>query len=293
MEVVRVGVVAPAYINVALWVAQRQGFFHDEGLRVEQHVIGSTTGVTTALRAGTVDLAMTAPEGCIADAMSGGSLRLVAGLANKPPLSLIGLARHQRITDLRGGRIGTSSLHEGTRHLLEIMLADAALTYPRDYQFVLEGSHVARWQALQAGTIDAAAQLVPYNYLAEDAGFTNLGDLDSSIPHFAFSAVCADTATDTATDTGRLVRFLRALFGATLWFYDHVDEAAAIAAAETSMRCEYARRACRELAAKEVLAKDLRITPKAFAATADGGRGAGEGAGGAALDYSYLDEAVR
>src|ERR1044072_8264571 len=104
MEVVRVGVVAPAYINVALWVAQRQGFFHDEGLRVEQHVIGSTTGVTTALRTGTVDLAMTAPEGCIADATSGGSLRLVARLANKPPLSLIWLAPHQRITALRGGR---------------------------------------------------------------------------------------------------------------------------------------------------------------------------------------------
>jgi TRAP-type uncharacterized transport system substrate-binding protein len=52
------------------------------------------------------------------------------------------------------------------------MLAAHGLTYPGDYDFALEGSHVERWKALQAGTIDAALQMIPYDYLAADAGFT-------------------------------------------------------------------------------------------------------------------------
>ena len=38
------------------------------------------------------------------------------------------------------------------------MLAAHGLAYPDDYDFALEGSHIERWKALQAGTIDAALQ---------------------------------------------------------------------------------------------------------------------------------------
>ena len=175
MQEISVGVVAPAYVNIPLWVAQERGFLDRRGLRAVERIIGTTDGVTTALRQGEVDIALTAPEGSIADAVAGGSLRVVAGLIDRPPLSMIALPRHRTFGDLRGGRIGTSSLQEGTRHVAQRMLAAHGLTYPDDYDFALVGSHVERWKALQAGTIDAALQMIPYDYLAGDAGFTNLG----------------------------------------------------------------------------------------------------------------------
>jgi ABC-type nitrate/sulfonate/bicarbonate transport system substrate-binding protein len=287
---ITVGVVAPAYVNVPLWVAQRRGFFGAEGLAVTSRVIGTTEGTTRALRDGGVGLALTAPEGTIADAAAGGPLRVAAGLIDRPPLSLIALSRHRTVADLRGGLIGTSSLKEGTRHVAERMLAARGLSYPADYEWALEGSHVERWKALQAGAIDAALQMVPYDYIAEEAGFTNLGPVSED---FAFNAVCVRGDIDPAL----LIRFLRALALATEWFRGNVEEAAAVAAAETSAKDRHALRACRALAAEGVIPAGLRTGQAAFDAAVQalrlsGGLPEGHGDPGAALDYSCLEAAL-
>ena len=69
-------------------------------------------------------------------------------------------------------------------------MAAHGLHQPGDFQFVLAGAHPQRWEALKAGTLDAAIQLVPFNYVAEEAGFPNLGDVDDYVPDFLFCAVC-------------------------------------------------------------------------------------------------------
>jgi ABC-type nitrate/sulfonate/bicarbonate transport system substrate-binding protein len=287
---IAVGVVAPAYVNVPLWVAQHRGFLADQGLAADQRILGSTEAVTRALRAGEVDVALSSPEGSIADAAAGGPLRVVAGLADRPPLSMIALSRHRTFADLRGGRIGTSSLREGTRHVAERMLAAHGLSYPADYSFALEGSHVARWQALRDGAIDAALQMIPYDDIAAEAGFTNLGPVTED---FAFNAVCAPAG----IERDLLTRFLRALREATAWFRGHVGEAAAIAAGQTSIDERHARRACQALAARGVIPADLRFSPAALAAAVESLRSSGGLAPGvtapleAALDYSFLDQA--
>ena len=103
---------------------------------------------------------------------------------------MIAQPRYRALTDLRGARLGTSSLKEGTCHLMERMLAAHDLHQPKESQFELPGAHPQRWKALQAGTLDAAIQLVPFNYMAEEAGFSNLGDVDEFVPDFLFCAVC-------------------------------------------------------------------------------------------------------
>jgi ABC-type nitrate/sulfonate/bicarbonate transport system substrate-binding protein len=287
MREITVGVVAPAYVNVPLWVAQERGFLQRRGLSATEQILGSTHGVTSALRDGRVDVALTAPEGSIADAVAGGPLRVVAGLIDRPPLSLIALARHAAVDDLRGGRIGTSSLTEGTRHVAERMLAAHGLAYPADYEFALEGSHVERWKALQAGTIDAALQMIPYDDLATDAGFTDLGPATGA---FSFNAACVRLPADPAVVTP----FLQALAEASHWFHEHVEESAAIAAARTSMEPRYALSACRKLAADGVIPPGLRAAPEALAAAVGALRSSGlippDGPDpiAVAVDYSYL-----
>ena len=287
MRELAVGVVAPAFVNVPLWVAQDQGFLERRGLVATERVIGSTDGVTRALRDGQLDLALTAPEGSIADAVAGGPLRVVAGLTDRPPLSLIALARHTAVGDLRGGRVGTSSLTEGTRHVAERMLAASGLRYPADYDFALEGSHVERWKALQAGSIDAALQMIPYDDIATDAGFTNLGPATGP---FSFNAVCVRLPADPAA----LTPFLAALAEGARWFRGQVEESAAIAAARTGVERRYALAACRKLAADGVIPDGLRSAPDALAAAVGALRSSGlippDGPDpvAVAVDYSYL-----
>ena len=290
MREITVGVVAPAYVNVPLWVAQERGFLERRGLAATERICGTTHGVTNALRNGEVDIALTAPEGSIADAVAGGPLRVVAGLTDRPPLSMIALGRHHTVDDLRGGRIGTSSLTEGTRHVAERMLAAHGLTYPADYDFALEGSHVQRWKALQAGTIDAALQMIPYDVMAVEAGFTDLGRVTEE---FALNAACVRLPAERA----ELTPFLQALAEAAQWFRGHIEESAAIAAERTSIDLHYALRACQALAADGIVSRDLRSSPGALAAVIAALRSSGlipaEAPGSAdpiaaAVDYSYL-----
>src|SRR5689334_18471867 len=287
MREITVGVVAPAYVNVPLWVAQERGFLETRGLAATERILGTTHGTTEALRDGTVDIALTAPEGSIADAVAGGPLRVVAGLIDTPPLSMIAIPAHKSFDDLRGGRIGTSSLTEGTRHVAERMLAAHGLAYPADYDFALEGSHVERWKALQAGTIDAALQMIPYDAMAADAGFTDLGPVTEE---FALNAACVRLD----TERGTVSAFLQALADAAGWFRDHVEESAAIAAERTSTELRYALGACQALAGGGVLSQDLRSAPAALAAVVGALRSSGliplDGPDPVetAVDYSYL-----
>ena len=259
MREITVGVVAPAYVNVPLWIAQERGFLECRGLAATERICGTTHGVTGALRDGEVDIALTAPEGSIADAMAGGPLRVVAGLTDRPPLSMIALPRHHAFGDLRGGRIGTSSLTEGTRHVAERMLAAHGLTYPADYDFALEGSHVERWKALQAGTIDAALQMIPYDFMAVEAGFTDLGPVTEE---FALNAVCVRLPAERA----ELTPFLRALAEAAQWFRGHVEESAPsrrnAPRSSRATRCVPARR----WPPNGVIPRELRSSPGALAA---------------------------
>jgi ABC-type nitrate/sulfonate/bicarbonate transport system substrate-binding protein len=287
MRQLTVGVVAPAYVNVPLWVAQERGLLEQRDLQATEQVLGTTHGVTQALRDGTVDVGLTAPEGSIADAAGGGPLRVVAGLADRPPLSMIALPRHRDFAALRGGRIGTSSLTEGTRHVAEAMLAAHGLRYPADYDFALEGSHVERWKALQAGTIDAALQMIPYDAMAVDAGFTDLGPVTGE---FALNAVCVRFPAERSV----LEPFLQALTEAADWTRTHPDEAAEIAAAHTGTEPRYARLACQKLAAPGLIPAGLRPGPRALAATVGALRSSGLLPADApdplpaAVDVSYL-----
>ena len=65
----------------------------------------------------------------------------------------------------------------------------------------MAGAHPQRWEALKAGTLDAAIQLVPFNYIAEESGFPNLGDVDEYVPDFNARKAIAQRALEIAWQT--------------------------------------------------------------------------------------------
>ena len=100
--------------------------------------------------------------------------------------------------------------------------------------------------------MDAATQLVPFNYMAEEAGFSNLGDVDEFVPDFLFCAVCARLSWTNA-HAKQLTGLLRALRRGTEALYEDPDGAAATISSETQGNPEHARRACRDLVAKKAV----------------------------------------
>ena len=263
---IEIGIVVPAVIYAPVWLADRRGFLRDEGLTVRLRSFGSTDGTTAALRDGIVPITIGSPEGSIANALDGGDLRLVSGFVNRPPLSMIAQPRYHSMADLRGAKLGTTSLKEGTCHLMEKMMAAHGMHQPADFQFVMAGAHPQRWEALKAGTLDAAIQLVPFNYIAEEAGYPNLGDVDEYVPDFLFCAVC--TRMSWANENGdRVIGLLRALRRGVEALYDDPSDAAAVVVDEMSINPDHALRACREFVSKKVIPRDLSIDTHAFTAT--------------------------
>jgi ABC-type nitrate/sulfonate/bicarbonate transport system substrate-binding protein len=263
---------SPAPTNVSLaggalgfnwlpvFVARERGLFERHGLNVELRRLGSVDKATAAVKAGEADLAITPPEGALADAAAGGSLRLVAANCNCLPLTLVAHARIQRIEDLKGGVLGTSSLTEGTAIYTREMLARHGLEYPRDYSFSLAGVHQARWKALQEGTIDAAVQPPPFNFLALDAGYTDLGEVSDVLPEIAFTAMIGRLDWLQAHDA-TVLAVLRAIAEATALVYDTANDPTVVPIMMEVSQSDaaYAQRALDYMRGKAAFARSLAI----------------------------------
>jgi NitT/TauT family transport system substrate-binding protein len=155
---------------------------------------------------------------------------------------------------------------EGTALYTMEMLRQHGLHYPGDYEFAVVGVHPARWKALQEGSIDAAVQLLPLNFVAIDAGYSNLGEVTDYIPEIIFTALIVDR-TWAQAHRGPIVAFMRAIVAATRMLYDSANDAELIAltAEVTNAEGKYGRQALEYMREKNVFSRDLSIPPAAFA----------------------------
>jgi ABC-type nitrate/sulfonate/bicarbonate transport system substrate-binding protein len=265
VRALKVGAVSRNYFNLPLWIAQHAGLFAREGLSVDIVLIEGIDEVTRRLAAGEFQLALDVTENVILDAERGGRLEIVGGNVNRLPFSFIARPPIRGWADLRGARIGVSSVSAGSSSLVMKLLAAHGLEYRRDYTLLAVGPILARWKMLQSGEIDAGLQGAPLNYIALDRGFTDLGNPREQFPDFQFTSLDTDAGwarqnRDTA------VAFLRAWRAAHRWFYDNKTGATDIALEETGVERRYAERAWDEYVRDEIFPRDGRASATAVQA---------------------------
>ena len=273
MVQVQIAFVSPAFVYFPVWVAQERRMFERRNLECQVDTVGTTDGVTDALITGRCQIAVGSAEGFAAQAART-AVRMIAANANRAPLRLVSTQAISSIDGLRGAKVGTSSLGEGTATIIKTMLAAHGLTYPGDYEFVLAGAHPQRWEALQAGRIDACLQLIPYDYIAHDAGYNVIGDASTYVPEYVFSAVATDL--NWATAHAETVHgFVDALSEATHWAQSHREAAADIVAAATGAGRLHSRRGLDDMLDHGVVSGDLHIDRAGLIAVFDAMRAAG------------------
>jgi len=206
---IRLAGAAQGFNWLPVFVAEERGLFAQHGLSIVFHKVGSVEKATAAVRDGDADLAITPPEGAVADHLAGGSLRIIGSNAERLPMSMVARPGIAELAELRGATIGTSSLTEGTSIYTRRLLSRAGVE-PDAYTFSLAGIHTARWTALQNGEIDAAPQPLPWSLLAQREGYGLLGDIWEVIPEIVFAALIgrADWLDADEDAAGRLVRAL-------------------------------------------------------------------------------------
>lgn len=257
-EPINIAIVSRTVFYVPVWIADRLGYFKEEGLEPTIAVYDNAEKINEDLRAGKVHIAVSTPESVVIDAYRGGTLRLIAGNAEKLPHFIITKPEMKTLAQLKGARFGVLSMQEGTTYLVQ-EVAKAAGLKPGDYEILAVGGAPTRWRLLKEGKIDAGLQPFPLSYEAEAAGFNNLGPVAQYVPDYQFTSVNIEGKWGEANP--RTVRaFLRAVARGQAYIGTNPKETAEIAAQELKTSVGLAERALRDTARLDILSKDLSVS---------------------------------
>ena len=136
-------------------------------------LIGRTDVHLQALLSGEIHFGTLNADSVIAVAEKGAILKVIAGVDNAAPYFLIGGKNYKKVEDLKGARLGVSSLRGGATSILLEYLKTKGLFFPRDFILtVISGGTVSRLTALETGAIAGAVLGFPYSDIAVDQGFT-------------------------------------------------------------------------------------------------------------------------
>jgi ABC-type nitrate/sulfonate/bicarbonate transport system substrate-binding protein len=141
--------------------------------------------------------------------MRGLPIRTIAVVLRRAPYVLIGQPNVRSPEELKGKRIGVSSVGGMSAYLVREIIARSGLNPDRDVTLLAIGGTSARVAALLGGTIDAALVVAPDNYALERKGYRRLL-LASDYVNYPLSGVAA-SVDFLARNKPVAVSFLKAL----------------------------------------------------------------------------------
>ncbi|HEY1373712.1 MAG TPA: ABC transporter substrate-binding protein [Candidatus Binatia bacterium] len=153
-------------------LARDLGYYREEGLQVELVVMPAAISAQ-ALVAGNVEF-ISAGGSSLPPALRGAPIRFYFTAFYRPMYWLFSRPDIQGIKELKGKKLGVSSIGSGPDSLLRQVLKNNGIDGGRDATIMALGASTARFYALQAGSVDASMLGIPANLLAEDAGFRQL-----------------------------------------------------------------------------------------------------------------------
>jgi ABC-type nitrate/sulfonate/bicarbonate transport system substrate-binding protein len=256
----KVGMTSKTLFYLPFYVGQKKGLYSAENLKVELILIGRTDVHLQALLSGEIHFGTLNADSVIAINEKAGNLKVVAGVDNAAPYFLIGGKNYKKIEDLKGARLGVSSLRGGATSILLEYLKTKGLFFPRDFVLtVISGGTVTRLTALESGAIAGAVLGFPYSDIAVDQGFVRLGDTMEVISTYQFNGLTVNPSW-AEKNRASVVRFLKAHIRSLRWIHEHPDQAAELFTAEMGIKPPYARRGVDYFTKNKVFPIDGSVT---------------------------------
>ena len=154
----------PLLYYLPLTIAERRGFFKEEGLDVEINDFGGGAKSLQALIGGSVDVVTGAYEHTIRMQAKGQDIQAVCELGRFPAIVIAVKAEKageiKTIADLKGRKVGVTAPGSSTAITVQYALVKAGLK-PTDVSFIGVGGGAGAVAAMQKGEIDAISHLDP------------------------------------------------------------------------------------------------------------------------------------
>jgi NitT/TauT family transport system substrate-binding protein len=170
-------VACPSFSSTSVFslvIAQKEGYFKEEGLNVELLSIRGEIAIRTAL-AGEVDF-FTNAGSALAGAVRGVPVRIVTVFQDKPSWDLIAQPEIKSVAQLRGKNIGVMSPEGSLAVVAREMLRKNGLDPQKDVNLVTMGGDDVRYPALQTKSIQATLFNTALSIKAQKDGFSKLGN---------------------------------------------------------------------------------------------------------------------
>jgi ABC-type nitrate/sulfonate/bicarbonate transport system substrate-binding protein len=258
-ETIQVGLIDRTFFPQPVFVAIQNGYFADEGLNANIRFIRSCEGQAAGLIKGDLNFVLSSTKGIIQNVEHGGPLRMIAANSGKLSRFIITQKKFTKVEDLKGATVGILTMTEGSFFNWQEIAEKHGLKFPEDYKVLETAGAGARHRLLLEGKIDAGLQSIPWAYVAEDAGFNNLGAASDYVPDWQFTVYNVNGEWAKA-NSPKVVGFLRAILRATDWIYRHRAEASEIVARELTIKPAYAERAWDFYTSTGTLTRNLSFT---------------------------------
>ncbi|MGZ5216196.1 MAG: ABC transporter substrate-binding protein [Caldimonas sp.] len=258
--------------NLPLWVAERQGFFEQQGVAVRLSFTPNSAFLVNGLMSGRFDLGLAAIDNLVAYQEGQGDgpplqdpdLVAVMGVDNGF-LSVVAQPSLGTMAELRRRKLAVDSLNTGFAFVLRELLRINGVA-ESEVTLVRGGATELRFQGLLAGSYDATLLRTPFDILAADRGLHVLATAEALGPYLGTSGMVRRSWA--RSHESLLIGFLRAYRSAMQWLGDpaHRGDAEALLVANIrDMTPALAARAAETLLAERGgLLRDLEIDPAAM-----------------------------
>jgi NitT/TauT family transport system substrate-binding protein len=213
---------SPSVQILPMMVAQEKGFYKREGLDLELVFVRGASTAVQALLANQIHFIFSVGPQMPA-VWEGSDIILLAQQVGRPTFSLIVTPDIQKITDLKGKKIGVTfggSTAAGTKALLELN----KLNPDKDVEYVGLPGNEPKIAALKQGIISAALLAPPADFLAMKSGMKRLVSLAEIFKDTAFTGLAATSKT--IKENPQMVkRMVRAMARSVIHTRDHPEDA--------------------------------------------------------------------
>jgi len=182
MKKIRFSVTSVSVTEIAYKMAQRKGFYRDEGLEVDMIVIRGAIGIP-ALVGGSVDYT-SAAGAVIAAAMRGVGVKLLLVVSARPQFDLVAGPEITSLQQLKGKSVGISSRGGAIDLLMQSILGQNGLTPQKDVTLLVVGTPEETMLALKTGRIAAGLFTPPRPLILAREGFNKLAYAGDYMSHY-------------------------------------------------------------------------------------------------------------
>ena len=174
-----VGYASMSTVATTLWVAQERGFFAKNGLDAQAIFIPGSPTLIASLSTGDVHFGYTGGTATLGAAVGGLDIKMIAAFANHVQTDLVVRPEIKTPADLRGKRIGVTSIG-GTGWMSAMLgLEQIGLNAERDKILLAAfGDQRVITQALETGTIQGGSLAGVFGQRLKRAGYHFMGELE-------------------------------------------------------------------------------------------------------------------